>query len=73
MGEGLKYYQCIKQVHARPMTLGEFVKMTGKQIPGKPETAGYQVIYNRGTEQHYESWSPKEAFEEGYKEIDSTL
>lgn len=70
MGEGLKFYQCIKQVYARPMTLGEFNKMTGKNVPGSEDTKGYLVIYNRDTDQHYESWSPADVFEAGYTVIE---
>ncbi|WP_070988435.1 hypothetical protein [Halofilum ochraceum] len=31
----------------------------------KPEAGGYYVVYSDG----YESWSPKEAFEQGYTRI----
>ena len=33
---------------------------------GKPEQEGYHVVYSKGSDDHYESWSPKKAFEEGY-------
>lgn len=66
----LKHYKCHKEVHARPATLGEFKKLSGKKdLIGSPEAEGYLVVYNQGTEQEYHSWSPKDVFEAGYSEI----
>lgn len=31
-----------------------------------PVAPGYFVVYNAGTDKHYESWSPVEVFEDGY-------
>lgn len=70
-GDGLAFYQSHKQVHARPMTRGEYNTYRGWQIPAdeNPEDPGYLVVYNRGTEDHYESWSPKHVFDDGYTEV----
>ena len=66
----LKLYQCHKKVHATPMTLGEFKTHSGKKdLAGSPEAAGYLVVYNKGTDLEYHSWSPKDVFEEGYTEL----
>lgn len=67
----LKYFQCIKKVHARPMTLGEFYAHKNLAAPENInlDTDGFLVIYAKDTEEHYESWSPAKAFEEGYVEI----
>ncbi|WP_289100964.1 hypothetical protein [uncultured Marinobacter sp.] len=72
MSDRIKKYQCIKQVHAEPMTFGAFktsirrVRDMGQVDPLEP---GYHVIYSKGTAEEYHSWSPKAAFEEGYLEI----
>lgn len=71
----LKYYQCIKQVHAEPMTFGEFlVTYKGANDPSAraEDTPGYHVVYSKGLADEYHSWSPKAAFEEGYLEIPDT-
>jgi len=72
MSGNLKRYQSIKQVHAEPMTLGDFVaNVRPFPLPGKVDSSadGYHVIYYKGTSDEYHSWSPKKAFEEGYLEI----
>lgn len=58
-----------KQVSAEPMTLGEFIKQTGRDpyandptIHGSNEE-GYIVEYEDG----YKGWSPKNVFEKAYK------
>jgi len=72
MPDRIKKYQCIKQVHAEPMTYGAFktsvrnVRDVGNM---DPLANGYHVIYSKGTPDEYHSWSPKAAFEEGYIEI----
>lgn len=66
----LKLYKCHKQVHAEPMSLGEFKIHSGKKdLIGDPAAEGYLVVYNQDTEQEYHSWSPKDVFEAGYSEI----
>lgn len=72
MPDQLKFYQCIKQVHAEPMTFGAFMtSVRKKQDVGHmdPLANGYHVVYSKGTAEEYHSWSPKAAFEEGYLEI----
>ena len=69
-GLNLKYYQCHKKVHATPMTLGQFKIESGRdQLLGSDDAPGYLVVYDRGTEEAYLSWSPKDKFEAGYAEI----
>lgn len=66
----MKNYIGIKQVKAEPCTLGEFIAKTGRnpyQNDGKMhgnDEPGYLVEYKDG----YQSWSPKEVFEEAYYE-----
>lgn len=71
MRDRLKYYQCIKQAHAEPMTFGGFLTIRQISRTGNmdPLAAGYHVIYSKDTEDEYHSWSPKATFEEGYLEI----
>ena len=68
---GLKHYKCHKTVHAKPMKRGEYNVYRGWSIPENedPEELGYLVVYNKGTDAHYESWSPKSVFDDGYSEI----
>lgn len=65
----MKKYIGTKQVEAMPMTLGEYINKSGRnpyendgKMHGNNEE-GYLVKYKDG----YESWSPKQAFEEAYK------
>ena len=66
----LTLYTCHKQVHATTMTRGVYNLYRGWTMPEgeNGDDAGYLVVYNRGTSDHYESWSPKHIFDEGYSE-----
>ena len=65
----MKKYIGTKQVEAMPMTLGEFIGKTGRNPYAHDEKMhglneeGYFVRYKDG----YESWSPKDVFEEAYR------
>lgn len=62
----MKQYIGTKIIQAKPMNRGEYNKYRGWEIPvdENPEDEGYLVKYKDG----YESWSPKETFEEAYRE-----
>lgn len=62
----MKKYIGIKWIKAEPMTRGDYNKYRGWQIPKdeNPADEGYLVIHGGG----YESWSPKEVFEQAYHE-----
>lgn len=62
----MKNYIGTKQLKAEPMNLWEYNTKRGWQIPADedPLREGYFVEYPDG----YVSWSPKEVFEEAYKE-----
>ena len=62
-----KEYIGVKLLKAEPMTRGEYNKKRGWTIPKdeNPEDEGYVVQYDTG----YVSWSPKEAFEKSYTEV----
>ena len=82
----LPKYQCHKVVHAAKITeiqehesdgTGSRTMIFGEVGGSKfltdawrerfePEVGGYYVVYEGG----YESWSPKEAFEDGYTKIE---
>lgn len=73
--DNMKTYVGTKTVKARPCTLGEFIKLTGRnpyandgKMHGGNEE-GYLVEYKDG----YESWSPKDVFEEAYKCAESFM
>lgn len=59
------FYVGTKSIHAAPMTLGEYNKVRGWDIPANenPKTNGYIVKYPDG----YVSWSPKWQFENAYE------
>lgn len=65
----MKKYIGTKTVEAKPMNRGDYNKYRGWQIPAdeNPEDEGYLVKYK----DDYVSWSPKEAFDEAYREIES--
>lgn len=60
----MQKYIGVKRIEARPMTRGDYNIYRGWQIPAdeNPADEGYLVKYRDG----YESWSPKEIFEEAY-------
>ena len=62
----MKQYQSIKKVSARPM---DYHTAGKERIRGYNEhnenCEGYEVVYEDG----YISWSPKNVFEDGYKEL----
>lgn len=62
----MKQYIGTKIIQAKPMNRGEYNKYRGWEIPAdeNPEDEGYLVKYKDG----YESWYPKETFEEAYRE-----
>lgn len=68
----MKNYIGTKQVKAEPCTLGEFIAKTGRnpyQNDNKIHNVnepGYLVEYKDG----YLSWSPKDVFEETYRETE---
>lgn len=64
-------FQCHKRVHARPMTRGEYHDYRGWDLPDDEvyDDEGYLVVYNISTADHYESWSPKHIFEDGYSRV----
>lgn len=65
----MKTYIGTKIIEAKPMTRGDYNVFRGWKIPEdeNPEDRGYLVKYPDG----YISWSPKEVFEEAYRECDS--
>jgi hypothetical protein len=67
--EGLKHYIGVKELDAKPMSLGEYNEYRGWKIPPEedPKAEGYLVVYKDG----YKSWSPKQAFEDAYKVVDN--
>lgn len=67
----MKLYQSHKRVHAKPMTRGVYNRYRGWTLPEdeSPHDPGYLVIYNMDTADHYESWSPKHVFDDGYTEV----
>ena len=68
----------VKLVNARPMTLGEYNRFRGWNIPPAedPLTPGYLVEYRDGgkpnTDEYagYVSWSPSDVFEQSYRPTD---
>ena len=73
----MEKFKCHKEVNAKPMNLGEYNELRGWNIPvdENPEKEGYLVEYidsddkNHPDFEHYISWSPKSAFESGYKKV----
>lgn len=67
----MKEFIGIKKIEAEPMTRGDYNKYRGWDIPKdeNPEDEGYLVKYPDG----YESWSPKNVFEEAYHEVGKDL
>ena len=65
----MKQYIGTKIIMAKPMTRGEYNIYRGWKIPENedPNDEGYVVKYS----DDYESWSPKAAFDEAYRECDN--
>lgn len=66
MDDNMKTYIGVKIIDAQTMKLGEYKRFSGHPLEDfeKPEWDGYMVRYPDG----YISWSPKETFEEAYRE-----
>ena len=63
----MREYIGVKLVKAEPMTKRINTERSVDDAPEKfEEVEGYRVVYKDG----YESWSPKDVFEEAYKPID---
>jgi hypothetical protein len=64
-------FKCHKEVHAIRMTRGAYNGVRGWTIPinENPDDDGYLIVYNRGTNDEYVSWSPKHVFDGGYAKI----
>lgn len=70
----MKKYIGTKQIEAEPMTMGEAYRrglLHAGRVPSESEKskAGYYVKYDNG----YESWSPKDVFEQSYRVADTYL
>lgn len=66
---GMKRYVGVKTINARPCTAKEAKGILGRELcldNADPEGNGYLVKYKDG----YTSWSPKDAFEEAYREVE---
>jgi len=66
--EDMKLYVGTKLIRATPMDEATFLhQQTGSNLPDPGEIIrpGYKVIYP----DKYISWSPKEVFEEAYREV----
>lgn len=67
----MKMFIGTKVIKAEPMTMKEAQKVLGRKIatlkPVTVEENGYLVEYKDG----YKSWSPKDVFEEAYREVGS--
>lgn len=63
----LKHYIGTKAIQAMPMTLGKYNEFRGWTIPSNedPNKPGYLVVYSDS----YQSWSPKEVFDNSYYEV----
>lgn len=63
----MKYFIGVKIIKAKPMTLGDYNKHRGWNIPENedPNTSGFLVEYPDG----YQSWSPDTVFKDAYLEI----
>ena len=64
----MQKYIGTKLIEASPMSLGEYNVYRGWKIPDNenPEKEGYLVRYPDG----YESWSPKEIFDQAYLAVE---
>lgn len=68
----------VKEINAKPMTLGEYNKLRGWAMPDNenPKDEGFLVEYLDGGEpnhpcySNYISWSPKNIFERAYRRVD---
>ena len=61
----MKKYLGVKVIKAEPMSKEMFESIKGSKEFIGTKTEGYKVVYPDG----YVSWSPKDVFEEAYKEI----
>lgn len=68
----LKLYIGTKMVKAEPMVKSAAVaKGWTRQSGGNPETPGYHVQYTNPDGSIYDSWSPKDVFEQSYQIVEN--
>lgn len=67
MPENDVLYQSKKTLYAQPITLGEYNKYKGWDMPEgeNPSDKGYLVTYNKDSADQHISWCPKDIFEHG--------
>jgi hypothetical protein len=67
----MKAFRSHKVVHAAAMILSEYYKEGGRKLSPnlRLDAEGYKVVYDRGSDKEYTSWSPKEPFDDGYSEL----
>lgn len=67
----MKVYDCIRQVHATPMSREDYNEYRDWVLPVDEDGSdeGYLIVYNKDTDDHYEAWNPKHIFDEGYAEV----
>ena len=67
----MKVYDCIRQVHATPMSREDYNEYRDWVLPVDEDGSdeGYYIVYNKDTDDQYESWNPKHIFDEGYAEV----
>lgn len=63
----MQKYIGVKLVKAEPKKLGTFNHLAYRDMKGDPEADGYMVKYDTG----YESWCPKQQFEEANRRCDA--
>lgn len=69
----LAYYKCREELHAYPMTRGEY--LAHQKLHGAPcelDEEGYLITRNIFTKDEDESWLSKKVFEKGCTEIDGS-
>ena len=59
-------FQCSAQVQATEMTLGDYNRMRGWELPANEfeDTQGFHVLYLHGVEVTYQTWWPRAQFEQ---------
>lgn len=64
----MQKYLGVKEISAKPMNLGDYNKHKGWDIPADEDPAkeGFLVEYEGG----YQSWTPKEPFDNSHRPID---
>ena len=63
----MQQYIGTKIIHGEPMDRLTYNEKFGRNVPDRNGDEGHTVIYGKGTDREYRSWSPAQEFDAAYR------